>query len=46
MASLRIGLDVDAGTLSVPQAEAALHWVTTKAQDTAIQRSNDDRPHG
>ncbi|GAA4501250.1 hypothetical protein [Gluconacetobacter tumulicola] len=39
-ASLRIGLDVDAGTLSVPEAEKELHWVTTKAQNQAIQRSN------
>ncbi|MBB2200002.1 hypothetical protein [Gluconacetobacter tumulisoli] len=44
MASLRIGLDVDTGTLSVPEAETALHWVTTKAQNQAIQRSNDGHP--
>lgn len=44
MASLRIGLDVDAGTLSVPEAETELHWVTTKAQDQAHQRSNTDSP--
>jgi hypothetical protein len=52
MASLRIGLDVDAGTLGVPDAETELRWVTTKAQNKAIQRSNDDPlvkmsiPHG
>lgn len=39
MASLRIGLDVDTGTLSMPEAEKELHWVTTKAQNEAIQRS-------
>ncbi|MBB2205889.1 hypothetical protein [Gluconacetobacter takamatsuzukensis] len=42
MASLRIGLDVDTGTLSVPEAERELHWVTTKAQEQAARRSNPD----
>lgn len=32
MASLRIGLDVDAGTLSVPEAETELRWITIKAR--------------
>ncbi len=40
LASLRIGLEVDAGTLSVPEAEKELHWVTTKAQTQAIGRIN------
>ncbi|ACI52382.1 conserved hypothetical protein [Gluconacetobacter diazotrophicus PA1 5] len=39
MASLRIGLDVDAGTLDVPEAETALRWAMTKAQNQAIQRT-------
>ncbi|MFT9257818.1 MAG: hypothetical protein ABF535_07060 [Acetobacter sp.] len=52
LASLRIGLDVDSGTLSLPDARAALNWVTAKAQSTAFRPSENAThvtitpPHG
>ncbi|WP_230975567.1 hypothetical protein [Acetobacter garciniae] len=44
LASLRIGLDVDAGTLTVPQAQTELNWVTTKAQTIAFHKPSTPVP--
>ena len=36
-ASLSIGREVDSGVLDLPEAQTALRWVTTKAQQAARQ---------
>lgn len=44
-ASLSIGRDVDSGTLDLPEAETALNWVTSKAQNAALQTPTQQAEH-
>ncbi|WP_237914817.1 hypothetical protein [Acetobacter senegalensis] len=39
-ASLRVGLDIDSGVLTVAEGETALHWVTRKAYYQASQHAS------
>ncbi|MBO1328559.1 hypothetical protein OQ496_09890 [Acetobacter suratthaniensis] len=43
-AALSIGQEIDSGTLDLPAAETALHWVTIKAQQATVQPASISMP--